>query len=192
MNRIHLKMVSCLFLIVALGLFEIRCAAMEGLKKNASKNDVHPLTQINLDKIYAENRGLKVIEENATALHDYYRGAVQEKEEGEGLLKEGKWEEARSHLERSNRFLHVVLKVLPKDEAHWNIYGDQVVIFLPNLLIADNDLKLNTVYRALGSDEKARGAKNDGEYYLAQSLKDVKTEWGVHIKKGLENALSEK
>ncbi len=98
----------------------------------------------------------KYEKEKTSAVHDYYRGGVQEKEEGETLLKEGKWEEARSHLEKSNQFMHVVLKVLPDDEAQRNIYGDQVVIFLPNLLIADNDLKLITVYKTLGYEDKVR------------------------------------
>ena len=194
MRGIRLKRVSCLFLIFTLGVLGARCAGTneelrEGPDKLPQKNYVYPLTEINLEKVYAENRGLKVLEENATMVHDYYRGAVQEKEEGESLLKEGTWEEARSHLEKSSQFLHVVLKVLSNDEAQWNIYGDQVVIFLPNLLIADNDLKLINVYKTLGYEDKAAGAKSDGEYYLAESLKTVKTEWADQIKKGFEDAL---
>jgi hypothetical protein len=33
-------------------------------------------------------------------------------------------------------------EILLEDEAYLNVYGDQNVIFLPNLLIADNALKL--------------------------------------------------
>jgi hypothetical protein len=183
-------------LIVTVGLLGMRCAGPnEELGESpdrTAKDYVYPLTEINLDKVYAENRGLKILEENATMVHDYYRGAVQEKEEGERLLKEGKWDEARSHLEKSNLFLHVVLKVLSNDAAQLNIYGDQVVIFLPNLLIADNDLKLIKVYKTLGNEDKAAGAKSDGEYYLAESLKTVKTEWADQIGKGFEDALSKK
>ncbi len=192
MNRIDLKIVFFLSLVVILGSIEIRCATNESLRGGPSKDDVYPLTEINLDKIYAENRGLKVLQENATALHDYYRGAVQEKEEGENLLKEGKWEEAQSHLEKSKQFLRVVLKVLPDDDAQWNIYGDQVIIFMPNLLMADNDLKLITVYKALRDEGKASGATSDGTYYLRESLKTVKTEWAEQIKKGFEDALPKK
>jgi hypothetical protein len=194
MKRIFLKRISCLFLIFALGGLGTRCATTseelrEGPNKLPPKSYVYSLAEINLDKVYAENRGLKVLEENATMIHDYYRGAVQEKEEGEGLLKESKWGEARIHLEKSNQFLHVVLKVLSNDEAQWNIYGDHAVIFLPNLLIADNDLKLIKVHKALGNDDKAKSAKEDGEYYLTESLKTVKTEWADQIKKGFEDAL---
>jgi hypothetical protein len=197
MIGINLKRISCLFLIFILGGLGTRCAGTneelrEGSDKLRPKNYVYPLAEINLDKVYDENQGLKVLQENATAVHDYYRGAVQEKEEGDNLLKEGKWEEGRSHFEKSNRFLHVVLKVLPDDEAQRNIYGDQVVIFLPNLLIADNDMKLITVYNTLGNGDKAAEAKSDGEYYLTQSLETVKTEWADQIKKGFEDALPKK
>jgi hypothetical protein len=192
MNMIHLRMISSLFLIITLGLFETQCATNEELREGPSKSYVYPLAEINLETIYAENRGLKVYPENATTVPDYYRGAVQEKEEGEDVLKEGKWEEARSHLEESNQFLHIVLKVLPDDEAQWNIYGDRAIIFLPNLLIADNDLKLVTIYKALGREDEAISTKGDGEYYLTQSVKTVKTEWADQLKKGFEDALPKK
>ncbi len=142
--------------------------------------------------MFNENRGLKVLEENATTVHDYYRGGVQEKEEGEKLMKESRWEEARIHLEKSNRFLRVVIKYLPEDEPSRNVYGDQMVIFLPNLLIADNDLKLISVYKAMKNDNKVAEVKNDGQHYLAESLKSVKTEWAHQIKKGFEDALPKK
>ena len=195
MNRINLRKLSYLIFILILALLGNRCAVpsqeLQGAPdKTSSKDYVHPLTQINLEKVFKENQGLKVFEENATMVHDYYRGGVQEKEEGETLMRESKWEEARIHLEKSSEFLRVVLKFLPDDEAHRNIYGDQVVIFLPNLLIADNDMKLITLYKNMGNQDKAAGAKSDGEYYLMESLKNVRTEWSDQIKKGLEDALS--
>ncbi len=190
MNRISSKRTFYIFLIVLLGFFSTRCAGTkeelaEGFNRTP-KDHIYSMSEINLDRIYAENGGLKVLEENATMVHDYYRGGVQEKEEGESLLKESKWEEARNHLEKSNQFLRIVLKYLPDDEAHRNIYGAQVVIFLPNLLIADNDLKLSAVYRRLGNDGKVAALRNDGKYYLTESLKTVKTEWANQIEKGFE------
>ncbi len=197
MNRIDLKKVTYIICILLFGFVETRCVApnkelQETPDKTYPKNYVYPLTEINLEKVFNENHGLKVLAENATMVHDYYRGGVQEKEEGEGFLNEGKWEEARDHLEKSNQFLGVVLRYLPEDEAQRNIYGDHGVIFLPNLLIADNNLKLITVYKGLRSDDKAARAKNDGEYYLVESLKSVKTEWANQIKKGFEDELPKK
>ena len=192
MNRIDLKKISYLILILIFGCLGSRCAApKEELLPNKTylKNYIHPLTEINLERVFNENRGLKVLEENATMVHDYYRAGVQEKEEGEGLMKESRWGEAWNHLKKSNRFLRVVLKYLPDDEAYRNIYGDHVVIFLPNLLMADNDLKLVTVYQRMRNDDKVAEVKGDGEYYLAESLKTVRTEWAYQIKKRFEDAL---
>jgi hypothetical protein len=192
MNRINLKKILYWVFILILGFFVTRCATPKEELKTYPKDYVHPLAEINLEKVFGENRGLKVLEENATTVHDYYRGGAQEKEEGEKLMKESRWEEARLHLEKSNRFLQVVLKYLREDEANRNIYGEQVIIFLPNLLIADNDLKLITVYKNLKNDDKAAQAKAEGQLYLVESLKSVKTEWANQIKKGFEDALPKK
>ncbi len=201
MNRFDSRMISCLLLVMIFGLLGTRCAATKeethahgemASVKTYPKDYVHPLTEINLDKVIDQNRGLKVLIENATAVHDYYRGAVQEKAEGEKLLKEGKWEEAQIPLDKSNRFLQVVLRYLPKDEAYRNIYGDTVVIFLPNLLMADNYLKLITIYKKTGKNEQATEAKRQGEEYLSASLKSVKTEWAFQIQRGFQEIGSKK
>jgi hypothetical protein len=186
MKRIDLKKISYLIFILIFGFLGTRCAAPQKELKT------YPLTEINPEKVFSENRGLKIMEENATMIHDYYRGGVQEKEEGEKLMKEGNWEEARNHLEKSNRYLQVVVKYLPEDEASRNVYGDVMVIFTPNLLMADNYLKLITIYKSTGNDNKIADAKGNGEHYLSISVKSMKTEWGNQIEKGLEDALPKK
>jgi hypothetical protein len=192
MNRINLKKISYLVLILIFGFLGTRCATSTEELKTYPKDHVYPLKEINLEKVFSENRGLEVLEENATTVHDYYRGGVQEKEEGEKLMKESRWEEARIHFEKSIRFLRVVLKSLPEDEAYRNIHGNLVVIFLPNLLIADNALKLVSVYKNMRNDNAVAEAKNEGQRYLAESLKSVKTEWAYQIKKGFEDAVPKK
>jgi len=187
-----LKRIGYLIFVVAVGFLLTKCAAPKEEVKTYPKDHVFPLTEINVEKVFIENRGLKVLEENASTVDDYYRGGVQEKEEGEKRMKESKWEDARLQLEKSNRYFRVVLKYLPEDEASRNVYGEQMVIFLPNLLIADNDLKLVTVYKNLKNEGKAAEAKAEGQHYLAESLKSVKTEWAQQIQKGLEAALPKK
>jgi len=191
MNQTDLKKISYLVFILMVAFLGARCATdthtHEPVAKTYPKDYLHPLKDINLEKVYGENRGLRVLEENATTTHDYYRGGVQEKEEGETLMKAGKWTEARLHLEKSNRFLRVVLKHQPEDDASLNVYGEQVIIFLPNLLIADNDLKLVAVYKNLKNENRAAEVRKEGQLYLAESLKSVKTEWANQIKKGFEN-----
>lgn len=201
MNRIGLRKILYLMLILSIGLLGTRCVTPKEEPhahgeispiKTYPKDYIHSLTEINLEKVIDENRGLKVLEENARTVHDYYRGGVQEKAEGERLIKEDKWEEARIHFEKSNWFLRVVLKYLSEDEAYRNIYGDHVVIFLPNLLMADNYLKLITVYGKLKMDDKSIEAKSYGMEYLSRSLKNVKADWAFQIKKGLEGGASKK
>ena len=151
------------------------------------KNHVFPLSEINLEKVIEENTGFKVLKENATTVRDYYRGGVQEKAEGEKLLKEEKWQEVISHFTKSNRFLEVVVDYLPEDEPHWNIYGSHFVIFMPNLLIADNQLKIAKIYKKLNmSSNDTYWEKKRGKRYLANSLRSVKTEWAYQIKRELE------
>jgi len=201
MNRVGSKRTFCLLFVIILGLLGTRCAASKEelhahgdmtTVKTYPKDYVHPIMDINLDKVINQNRGLKVLVENATAVHDFYRGGVQEKEVGESLIREGKWKEGQIHLEKSNQFLKVVLKYLSEDEAYRNIYGDQVVIFLPNLLSADNYLKLVLIYKKMEKNDKAAEMKGYGENYLSQSLKNVKTEWAFQIKKGFEEELPKK
>jgi len=186
MNQFDLKKISYLIFILIFGFLGTRCATPQ------KELRTYPLTEINLEKVFQENRGLKILEENATMIHDYYRGGVQEKEEGERLMRESKWEEARNHFEKSKRYLRPVLKYLPEDEANRNVYGEETVIVLPNLLMADNDLKLITVYKNMGNDNKVAEMKSDGLHYLAESLKTAKTEWAYEIKKGLEEASERK
>ncbi|HVP80304.1 MAG TPA: hypothetical protein VMV04_20670 [Thermodesulfobacteriota bacterium] len=192
MKRRLLKKILLLIVILFLGCLGTRCATPKEESKTFAKDYVHPLKEINVEKVFSENRGLKVLEENATKVYDYYRGGVQEKEEGEGLLRESKWEEARKHLEKSNRFLLVVLKYLPEDEAYRVVYEGQTVIFLPNLLIADNALKLVPVYRNLRNPDLAAQTLAEGQRYLAESEKSVKTEWAIQLKKGFEDESSRK
>jgi hypothetical protein len=42
------------------------------------------------------------------------------------------------------------------------------------------------------NDNKVVEAKNDGQHYLAESLKSAKTEWAYQIKKALEAELPKK
>ena len=157
------------------------------MMKAYPKDHIFPLSEINLEKVIEENRGYKVLKENATTVRDYYRGGVQEKEEGERLLKEEKWEEAISHFIESDRFLEVVVDYLPKDEPYRNIYGDHYITYMPNLLVADNQLKLTKIYKKLKmSSDDIYWTKKKGRGYLARSLRYAKTEWAFQIKKELE------
>jgi hypothetical protein len=76
MNPIDLKKIPYLIFILIFGFLGTRCATPQKELKT------YPLSEINLEKVFHENRGLKILEENATMIHDYYRGGVQEKADG--------------------------------------------------------------------------------------------------------------
>jgi hypothetical protein len=154
-----------------------------------AKDYVYPLAEINLQNVFEENQGLKMSKENATMVHDYYRGGVQEKAEGEKLMKEGEWLGAEDHFWNSISFLKVVVDYFPDDEPCKNIYGDHVVIFVPNLLMADDELKLMEIYSKTRKYEEIYWARRDGKAYLSRSLRSAKTEWGYLLKKDLEGKL---
>jgi hypothetical protein len=158
----------------------------------ASPNHVFSLSEINLEKVFEESRGMRVLEENATTVRDYYRGGVQEKEEGERFLQQAKWAEAEGHFKKSNHYLNVVTKYLPEDEPYRNVYGDHVVIFLPNLLMADNQLKLVEIYRRTNRERDIYWAIWQGQQDLSRSLKTAKTEWAFKVKKEFEEDLAKK
>jgi hypothetical protein len=42
------------------------------------------------------------------------------------------------------------------------------------------------------NENKVAEAKEEGQHYLGESLKSVKTEWASQIKKGFEDALPKK
>jgi hypothetical protein len=201
MNSGPLKKVifsSLLLLLVFLG---TQCASLKGEVETQEEmvpvktyppDYVPPLTEINLEKVFGENRGLKVLEENATTVRDCYRGGVQEKEKGERLLEEGNWEEAQAHFKKSNQYLKVVTHYLPEDEAYRNVYGDHVIIFLPNLLMADNQLKLARIYRPLKLEGEIYWIIWQGREYLSKSLKSVKTAWAFQVEKEFEKESARK
>jgi hypothetical protein len=204
MNQLLSTKVLYLSFLFFLGLFVVACATTKEeemmsmheampmqeemtMMKTYPKHHVFPLSEINLEKVIEENSGFRVLKENATTVRDYYRGGVQEKAEGERLLKEEKCEEAMSHFIKSNRFLGVVLDYLPEDEPYRNIYGDHSIIYMPNLLIADNYLKLVRIYKKLKMGRNdIYWEKKSAKKYLAQSLRSAQTGWAFQVKRELE------
>lgn len=188
---------NLLLVTIFFGLFAAQCSLSPEVLRSpgqkpspggSSKDDVHPLTEINFGIVADEHQGMKILEENATTVYDFYRGGVQEKREGEKELKEARWAQARSHFEKSNKYLRIVLNHIPEDEARRHIHGDETMIFLPNLLVADNYLKLMSIFRAMKFEGGFLEAKERGLAYLSRSLQKVKTEWAYQIKKGFEES----
>jgi hypothetical protein len=70
--------------------------------------------------------------------------------------------------------------------------GDHVVIFLPNLLMADNQLKLVEIHGRTNPERDIYWAIWQGQQDLSRSLKTAKTEWAFKLKKEFEEELAGK
>jgi hypothetical protein len=78
------------------------------------------------------------------------------------------------------------LAEIPEDEPCKNIYGDHLVILLPNLLVADNQLKLMEICIETKKNEYIPGIARERWTHLSRSLGRVKTQWGYLLKKEFE------
>ena len=158
----------------------------------SSRDRVFSLSEVNLEKVFEECAGMMILEENATTIRDYYRGGVQEKERAERLMKEGKWKEAEDHFEKSNQYLEVVTEYFPEDDPHRDVYENHAVIFMPNLIMADNELKLARLYRKMNKREDIYWAIRRGRQDLHQSLKSAETEWAFKLQEEFQKESAEK
>jgi hypothetical protein len=156
--------------------------ASVGEQKATDSDRVYPLSEINFEKAERENQGLKMVPENATTVRDYYRGGVQEKSLAEKKYQEGNLKEAKDHFEKSDRYLEPILRLLPNDEAYRNIYGDQHITFIPNLLISDNQLKIARILEKMnGRPEEIHRVILRGKQFLSLSVRSMKSEWANQL-----------
>ena len=135
----------------------------------SEEDKVSPET-VDMEIIFDENRGLPVLRENALTFHDYYRGAVQRKEEAEALLKEGKWSEAETLLLESNKWLKIVHKIKMDDELNFPVYQHAAIRYLPNYLLGDNYYKLAIIFQKQGKLYEGIDSSQSSLMFLEKSL----------------------
>lgn len=130
----------------------------------SEKDQISP-DSVDLEMIYEENRGLRVLKENALTFHDYYRGAVQRKEDAEMLLEKGEFSKAESLFLESNKWLVVVLKIKGDDDINLPVYHSTAIRYMPNFLMGDNNYKL-----AMMSDKQGLALEAAAYYESALEL----------------------
>ncbi len=135
----------------------------------AEKDSIAP-DKVDLEMIYDENRGLRVVRENALTFHDYYRGAVQRKEEAEILFEKGEYSKAENLFQESNKWLAIVLKLKGDDEINLPIYHSTAIRYMPNFLIGDNIYKLAVMSEKQGLPLEAVAYYQTALDYLNKSL----------------------
>lgn len=144
-----------------------------------------PLQEANLEAVFEENEGLEVTRENAKELRDFYRGGVQQKAKAEKKFHEKDYPAAMKLYISSNELFSTLLEYLDDDSADYNLFEGTNVLFFPNLLLADNYLKMGRIHDAMGRKRPAYRHWKQALSSVKRSLKSVSTEWGFALQQEL-------
>ena len=144
-----------------------------------------PLKEAHPEAVFEENEGLEVIQENAKELRDFYRGGVQQKVQAEKKFKEKAYPEALKLYRLSNEFFSTILQHLDEDSAEYHLFEETSILFFPNLLVADNHLKMGLIHQAAGREGPAQRHWKRALSFVARSLKAESTEWGLALQQEL-------
>jgi len=151
-----------------------------------------PLKEANWDLVLEENEGLEVLLPDCKEVRDFYRGGVQQKAKGERLIKDKAYAEAMKLFKASNDFFQNVLDFIPQDDAKYALFEGTEVLFFPNLLVADNYLKMGAIDREKKEMSSARRNWKQALAYTDKSLQSENTEWGRTLRQEIISLLEEK
>jgi hypothetical protein len=148
-----------------------------------------PLAKANLEAVLEEQEGLEILWENAKEVRDFYRGGVQQKARAEDKYREKSYSEALKLYDKSEEFFLVVLKYINHDSCEYTLFEGTQILFLPNLLMADNYLKAGHILKEMSRDSSARRQWKNALPYIQQSLRCEQTEWGLAVERELNSLL---
>ncbi len=148
-----------------------------------------PLAKANLEAVLEEHEGLEVLWDNAKEVRDFYRGGVQQKALAEAKYREKSYTEALRLYDKSEEFFLVVLKYINHDSCEYVLFEGTQILFLPNLLMADNFLKAGKILKEMGRESSARRQWKAALPYIQRSLRCENTEWGQAIERELNSLL---
>lgn len=149
-----------------------------------------PLGKANLEAVLDEQEGLEMVWENAKELRDFYRGGVQKKAGAEKKFQEKNYPEAMKLYDSSDEFFLVVIKYNNQDDAEFPLFEGASILFFPNLLIADNNLKMGRILREMGHESAAHRKWKQALPYIEQSLRSERTEWGLSLQQEVLSLLN--
>jgi tetratricopeptide (TPR) repeat protein len=147
------------------------------------------LSKANLEAVLEEHEGLEIIWQDAKEVRDFYRGGVQKKGKAEEKFREKSFPEALKLYDQSNEFFLVVLDYIKHDSCEYVLFEGTKILFLPNLLLADNYLKAGRILNETGRECSARRKWEKALHYIEHSLACERTEWGLAIEKQLHSLL---
>ena len=151
-----------------------------------------PLQKANQQAVFGENEGLQVVMEDAKDARDFYRGGVQQKAQAEKRFQEKTYPEALKFYQSSNDFFIKLFQYLNEDTAEYNLFEGTDILFFPNLLMADNYLKMGLIQRETGHESSAQGSWKRAQSSVQKSLQSEKTEWGLSLEKEVSGLLATK
>jgi len=151
-----------------------------------------PLAQANLEAVFEQNEGLEVTPEDAKELRDFYRLGVQQKAKAEKLFREKSYPEAMKLYHSSSESFSTILRYLDQDSAEYTLFEDTHILFFPNLLVADNELKMGLILQTRGQEGSARRCWNRSLASVQKSLQAERTEWGLSLQEKLISLLPSK
>jgi hypothetical protein len=181
------KLIS-LFLILALLAF-LGCA---GVTPIVGEKLPIPLPKANQQAVLEENEGLEFVWENAKDARDFYRGGVQEKIKAEKRFQEKAYPEAMKFYQSSNDFFTKLFQYVNEDMAEFTLFEGTAILFFPNLLMADNHLKMGLIQRETGHEGPAQSSWKRAQSFVQKSLQSEKTEWGLSLEKEVSSLLGTK
>ena len=151
-----------------------------------------PLTKVNQKIVFEENDGLQIVWEDAKDMRDYYRGGVQDKIKAEKKFQEKTYPEALKLYQSSNDYFNKILQHLDEDCSEYSLYEGTDILYFPNLLMADNYLRMGLISREMGRESAAQSNWKRAQTFLNKSLQSEKTEWGLSLEKEVSSLLEAK
>jgi hypothetical protein len=151
-----------------------------------------PLKEANWELVSEENEGLEILPQDCKEVRDFYRGGVQQKAKGERLFQDKAYDEAAKLFKASNDFFLRVLDFIPQDDAKYPLFEGTEILFFPNLLVADNYLKVGSIHREMKEMSAAQRNWKRALAYSNNSLQSENTEWGRALRQEIASLLEEK
>jgi len=173
----------------------ISCLAFPGcagVTPIAGEKPPVPVQTANLKAVLQENEGLEFVWENAKDVRDFYRGGVQQKAKAEKQFQQKTYPEAMKFYQSSNDFFTKLSQYMEEDYAEYPLFEGTNILFFPNLLTADNYLKMGMIYRETGREGSAQSSFKRAQTFVRKSLQSERTEWGLSLDKDLSNLVEPK
>jgi hypothetical protein len=151
-----------------------------------------PLKEANLVAVFEQNEGLEVTPEDAKEVRDFYRLGVQQKAKAEKRFQAKSYPEAMKQYRSSNDSFSTILRYMDQDSAEYTLFENTHILFFPNLLVADNELKMGLIMQASGQQGSAQSCWKRSLASVQKSLRAERTEWGLSLEEKLISLLPPK